>query len=244
METGLHISLAAEKVFEIGGFDVTNSMVNSVLVSAFLILIGLVSRLVISSRPKGFYNFVEMIVDSILGLMDQVMGSRKDSLRYFPLLATLFLYIVLNNYSGLLPGVGSIQYNGVHLFRGGTADLNTTFALAIVAIVAIQYYGMRSLGVFNHLGKYFTIKNPIFTFVGLLEVVSELSRALSLSFRLFGNIFAGEVLLAVMAFLAPILAPLPFYGLELFVGLVQALVFFMLTMVFLKIATEHHSEAH
>lgn len=244
METGLHISLAAEKIFTIAGFPITNSQLTSLVVSVVIILLALAVRFTVALRPRGFYNAVESVFESLINLIEQVIGSREQALRFFPLLTTLFIFILLNNYAGLLPGVGSIEYNGVHLFRGGTADLNTTFALAIVAIGAVQYYGLRELGALNHMGKYFTIKNPIFTFVGLLEFASEFSKIISFSFRLFGNIFAGEVLLAVIAMLAPVLAPLPFYGLELFVGLVQALVFFMLTMVFLKTAIEQHGQAH
>jgi F-type H+-transporting ATPase subunit a len=156
---------------------------------------------------------------------------------------TLFVFILINNWLGLLPGIGSITITTAHgavpLFRGATADLNTTLALAIISVVMTHIYAIKELGLFKHLGKYFSF-NPMLLFVGMLEIVSEFSKMVSFSFRLFGNIFAGEVLLVVIAYLAPLIAPLPFFGLELFVGLVQALVFTMLTLVFLEIATMSH----
>ncbi|MEX2054817.1 MAG: FoF1 ATP synthase subunit a, partial [Candidatus Andersenbacteria bacterium] len=156
---------------------------------------------------------------------------------------TFFVFILINNWLGLVPGVGSITVTTEHgtapLFRGATADLNTTLALAIISVVMTHVYAIRELGLFSHLSKYFSL-NPVMLFVGLLELVAEFSKMVSFSFRLFGNIFAGEVLLVVIAYLMPVVAPLPFFGLELFVGLVQALVFTMLTLVFLEIATSHH----
>lgn len=235
--SNIHISLAAEKLFDIVGWQFTNSQVLSLAVSAFIILIALTVRLTVSLKPRGFYNAVEAIFEGLLDLIEQVTGDRKKTQEFFPLLATIFLFIILNNYAGLLPGVGSITYNGQPLLRSANADLNTTLALAVVAVAAIQYFGIKHLGVFAHMGKYFTIKGfPVMSFVGLLEFVSEFAKMVSFSFRLFGNIFAGEVLLMVVGVIAPVLAPLPFYGLELFVGAIQALVFFMLTLVFLNIA--------
>jgi F-type H+-transporting ATPase subunit a len=141
--------------------------------------------------------------------------------------------------------VGAITVTGAHgtvpLFRGATADLNATLALAIISVVMTHVYAIRELGLFAHVGKYFSW-NPILLFVGGLEIVSELAKMVSFSFRLFGNIFAGEVLLVVIAYLMPAFAPLPFFGLELFVGLVQALVFTMLSLVFLEIASTAHAE--
>jgi F-type H+-transporting ATPase subunit a len=131
----------------------------------------------------------------------------------------------------------------VPLFRGANADLNATLALAIISVVATQVYAIRELGLVPHLKKYFSL-HPIFSVVGLLELISEFSKVISFSFRLFGNIFAGEVLLIVIAYLLPFLGPLPFFGLEIFVGLIQGLVFTMLTLVFLVIALAEHGKDH
>ena len=127
----------------------------------------------------------------------------------------------------------------VPLFRSANSDLNTTLALALITMIAVQWYGIQKLGLLRHLSKFFVFnKGPIFFFVGLLEAIGEFARILSFSFRLFGNVFAGEVLLVIIMSLAPFFIPLPFFALELFVGLIQALVFSMLALIFLKIATE------
>ena len=125
------------------------------------------------------------------------------------------------------------------LFRGPTADLNTTIALALISVFMIQFYGFKHLGL-KYLKKFFNFSNPINAFIGILELISEFSRIISFAFRLFGNIFAGEVLLTVISFLIPFIAPLPFLGLEIFVGFIQALVFTMLSLVFISMATSHH----
>jgi len=149
-----------------------------------------------------------------------------------------------------LPGIGSIGFNEIKdghetfvpLFRSVNSDLNATLSWAIISVFLAQIFGMSSLGTFSYLKKYFDFSNPINFFVGILEIVGEIAKIISFSFRLFGNVFAGEVLLVVMTMLAPYLAPLPFYGLEIFVGFIQALVFTMLSLVFIKMATEAHSQ--
>ena len=250
MSAAIHISLAAEKVFEIGGLSVTNSMIASTIGSLIILGLFLAAAKSVSLQPKGRLAMaVESVVEMILNLIEQVTLDREKAQKFFPILMTFFMFILVNNWLGLLPGFGSITIKtaegAVPLFRGATADLNTTLALAAMSVVATHIYSIQKLGLFRHLGKYFTW-NPVMTFVGILELVSDLSKAISFSFRLFGNIFAGEVLLVVISFLAPVMAPLPFFGLELFVGLVQALVFTMLTLVFLEIATaaHGHEEAH
>lgn len=240
-----HIAIAAEKVAEIFAFPVTNSVIMTWLVTAFMIFIGFWSVRHLQTVPRGIQNFLEMLVEGLTGLLQSITGEKTHE--FFPLLATFFFFIIVANWSGLLPGVGSIGlYKTVHgeqefipLFRGPTADLNTTLALAIVAVVALQYYGIKTLGS-KYLTRYINIKNPILFFVGVLEIVSEFARIISFAFRLFGNIFAGEVLLTIVAFIMPyflFFAPLPFFGLELFVGFIQAFIFTTLTAVFLRVAT-------
>jgi F-type H+-transporting ATPase subunit a len=196
--------------------------------------------------PGNVQSVAELIVDGIYTLFETVL--REKVLTFFPLLASLFIFIVSMNWVSLLPGVGTI---GLHtlveghekfipLFRPGTADLNMTLALAIIAVLIIQYYGLRTLGT-AYLKRFINFKNPIYFFVGLLEFMGEFTRVISFAFRLFGNVFAGEVLLTVIAFLMPVLIPLPFLGLELFVGFIQALVFSMLTAAFLAQATSKAS---
>ncbi len=242
----IHISLAAEPLYHIFGLPINNSLITAFVGSAVILGLFIPAARKVTLNPKSkFANMIEAICEMILDLVDEVFHDRKKAIKFFPFLMTIFIFIVVNNWLGLLPGVGSITIQTAEgiapLFRGANADLNTTLALAIISVVMTQIYAARELGVATHLKKYFSL-NPIMTFVGMLELVGELSKMVSFSFRLFGNIFAGEVLLAVIAFLSPLIAPLPFFGLELFVGLVQALVFTMLTLVFLAIATTDHSD--
>lgn len=232
----LHISLAAQPVLHLGPVAFNNSLLTGLVASLLILLVFIAARRT---------HLVETICDSLLDVIEKVTHDRAKAIRLFPLLMTIFIFILVNNWLGLLPGVGSITVASPHgpvpLFRPATADLNTTLALAIISVVMTQIYAVRELGVVNHLKKYLSL-NPILLFVGALEFVAEVSKMISFSFRLFGNIFAGEVLLTVIAALAPALAPLPFFFLELFVGFVQALVFTMLSLVFLEIATTQHGE--
>jgi F-type H+-transporting ATPase subunit a len=184
-----------------------------------------------------------MLVGGIYDFFQTVVGPRIK--QFFPLIATFFIFIMISNWFGLLPGVGTVGFwHGTEftpLLRAATADLNMTVALAIVSIVSIQYFGFKTLGG-HYSTRFLNFKDPIYFFLGLLEILSQLSSVLSFAFRLFGNIFAGEVLLAVMAFLMPFIVPLPFLAMELFVGFIQALVFSMLTAVFLVIAVTHGQE--
>ncbi|KKT93143.1 MAG: hypothetical protein A3E37_01075 [Candidatus Andersenbacteria bacterium RIFCSPHIGHO2_12_FULL_46_9] len=244
--SALHISLAAEPVINIGSFVITNSMLASVVASVFIVTLTLLVTRRVALQPKGLaVNILDAGGEALLAMIERVTNHHQRALTYFPFLATLFLFIIVNNWLGLLPGVGTIVINTPHgtmpLLRGATADLNTTFALAIISVILTQIYAIRHLGLLTHLGKYFSL-NPILLFVGLLEFIAEFSKVLSFSFRLFGNIFAGEVLLVVISFLVPLVAPLPFFFLELFVGFIQALVFTTLTLVFLEIASASHGE--
>lgn len=242
----LHISFTAEPILTLGPLTINNSLLTGIVGSLVIFILFTLTARSLKLRPQsGLRQSVEAISEAILDLIEQVTHDRAKATRFFPLLMTLFVFILVNNWLGLLPGVGSITLQSAHgttpLFRPATADLNTTLALAIISVVMTQIYAIRELGVIAHLKKYISL-NPILLFVGLLEAIAEFSKMVSFSFRLFGNIFAGEVLLTVIAFLAPALAPLPFFLLELFVGFVQALVFTMLSLVFLEIATSHHGE--
>lgn len=245
--SGPHISLAAESVITLGGLAVTNAMLAGLVGSVLIVTVFVFGARRVAISPQGRFGLaIESISEGILGLIEDVTGSRPKALRYFPLLMTLFVFILINNWLGLLPGVGSITVDTTHgsvpLFRGATADLNTTLGLAIISVVMTHVYAIRELGLFSHLRKYVSW-NPVLLFVGILEILADVSKMISFAFRLFGNIFAGEVLLVIMAYLVPLAGPLPFFALELFVGLVQALVFTMLTLVFLQIASAHHGDA-
>lgn len=244
---GPHVSLSAETIGSIGSFPITNSIFTSLVVSTILIGFALFARTKIKStdKPTGLQNVVEMILEALFNLINGVTDNRKKATVLFPYIASFFLFIILNNWLGLVPGVGTIgvEYHGHHvpLFRPGTADLNTTLALAVFSVVTTQFIGFKYLS-FGYFTKYLNFSSPIMFFVGILEIISEFAKIVSFAFRLFGNIFAGEVLLVVISFLAPIIVPMPFYGLEIFVGMIQALVFAMLSLVFFNMATVSHDE--
>ncbi|MDP6704458.1 MAG: F0F1 ATP synthase subunit A [archaeon] len=242
----MHISLQAETLGYILGLPITNSLVLAVVTALFLVGGGFLVTRSLKTIPARAQGMVELIIESILDFMAQILQDRKQALKFFPLVATIFLFVLVSNWVGVLPGVGSIGFveedHGhevfVPLFRAANADLNMTFALALVTMIAVQWYGIRKLGFLGHWSKFFIFnKGPIYFFVGLLELIGEFAKVLSFSFRLFGNVFAGEVLLVIVMALVPLLIPLPFFFLEFFVGFVQALVFAMLTLIFLKVAT-------
>ncbi len=243
----LHISVAAESLINIGGFSISNSLLVTFIVTILLIIFAFwFNNQAKKEEHSSFFVLMQTVFTGLLGFFEGVAG--KKAQQFFPLLATFFIFIMISNWSGLLPGVGSIGINEeVHgqklfipLFRGPTADINATLALAIITVIAVQYFGIKNLGFFTYMKKYINFSGPIDFFVGILEIVSEFAKIMSFAFRLFGNIFAGEVLLTVMAAILPFLAPLPFLGLELFVGFIQALVFTMLSLVFMSVATMSH----
>lgn len=245
----MEISIAAEPILHIGSFAITNTLIMSWLIIIFLVIFSFLLTRRLQTVPHGAQNVVEVVIEKLLGLVDSVTQNRKQSIQFFPLIATIFIFVILSNWIELIPGLGTIGLKAVHngeevivpFIRSASADLNVTLALAIISVLSVQFCGIATLGFLNHFKKFINFKGPINFFVGILELISEISKMISFSFRLFGNIFAGEVLLLVMLFLVPYLVPLPFLALELFVGFVQALVFAMLTLVFLKMAT---LEAH
>ena len=224
------------------------------MVIAVLVLMAFIVRGKLSAVPKGAQNLLESIFEFALKTMNSVTGSRALSYKFFPVVMTIFLFVLLSNLIEIVPGLGTIGLwetdHGkevlVPFIRSASADLNVTLAIAVVSVLATQILGIAALGAFKYAGKFIVPpwKPPyvVGTFVGALELVAEAAKVVSFSFRLFGNIFAGEVLLTVALFLVPYLVPLPFLFLEIFVGLVQAVVFSMLTLVFMKMAVTGHEE--
>lgn len=239
-------SFAPEIILQIGKFPITNTLLDTILVDTILIggavYIGKKLTL-IPANP--LQNIAESVIETFYGLAESV-GQHAVS-KIFPYFMTFFLLILFINWSGLIPGVGSIGFFHGHelvpLFRSATSDLNTTFGLALVSAVATHLLSIRTIGIKDYLSKYFSF-NPINLFIGALEIVSELTKVVSLSFRLFGNIYAGEVVLLTVSSIFAFVFPLPFLMLEVIVGIVQALVFSMLTMVFMAILTTPHREVH
>lgn len=261
-------TLFAEPVAHVGNFTITNSLVNSWIAVAILVIFFIVVGKKIRKIPRGIHNLFEIILEQALILADSITGDRRKSEKLLPITLSLFLFILINNWLGLLPGMGTIGFvehsEGHNLFvpffRGGTADINTTLALALIAVVGSHIAGVISIGIWQHFNKFVNLKafveipkrvredmsvvlvNPIKAFVGVVEFIGEIAKVASLSFRLFGNIFAGEVLLASMMTLFAFLLPLPFMFLEIIVGIIQALIFSLLTLVFMTIAMESHEE--
>jgi F-type H+-transporting ATPase subunit a len=266
--------LAPETIFQVAGYPVTNTYINSTITVVFFLIVGLLLRNRVSMVPKGLQNFIEMVMETLLGYFDQITGARKKSLKFFPIVGTLFFFILISNWLGLIPGVGSIGvyqlHNGevtlVPYFRGATTDLNLTIAMAVFGVAISHILGVMTIGFFKYANKFIKLGDiwkavksgkPVNMltafvefFVGLLEIISEIAKLASLSLRLFGNIFAGEVLLTVMAGLIAFFVPLPFVFLEILVGLVQATVFSMLVLVYVSVAImpvhghDEHDEAH
>lgn len=239
------ISLKAQEIFNIAGFPITNSLFLTLIVCIGLIAFSLIMRKKAAMIPGKLQSAVEMGFEALLNLMESTLGSAAKAERYFPLVATIFIFIMSSNLLGLFPGVGSLWIENagkeIPLFRGPAADLNFTLAFAVISVLVTNILGMTAVGAFKHLKKYFDFSSPIKLFIGILELVSEFAKIISLSFRLFGNVFAGEVLLTIIFFLAPYFIPLPFMFLELFVGVIQAFIFAMITLVSISLHTaEHH----
>ncbi len=265
----MEISIAAEKLFSLGFLPVTNALLIGVIVSALLIFF--VTRVTkhLALVPRGMQNVLEIVFEALLELVESVTQDKKQARQFFPLIATIFLFVLFSNWAGLLPGLGTVGlvHEGaeghatiIPFLRSTSADLNFTLALSLITatsaassqsdftlalslitVISVQFAGIAALGIVKY-GKKFLISpfhKPygIGTLVGVLELVSEVGKIISFTFRLFGNVFAGEVLLTVMLHLVPYFLPLPFMFLEVFVGFIQAVVFAMLTLVFLKMAT-------
>lgn len=243
-------ALAPDVLIQIGPLPITNTIFNTFLVDTVIIGSVLTLKKNLKQIPGLFQNFFEIIVDSFYKLTESVAG--KNTPTIFPYFITFFLFILIANWSGLLPGAESIgffhetekggEHELVSLNRNLTSDLNATLALALISLAATHILSIKKLGVKEYLSRFFSI-NPILLFVGILEIISEFTKIISLSFRLFGNIFAGEVVLGTISSLFAFVVPLPFLALEVIVGLVQALVFSMLTMAFMSVLmTPHHQE--
>ncbi len=246
----LHISIAAQPLFYIGTFPVTNALLNGIVGSLLAVaILWYVAGKVRKGSYKLFVGLVQWVFEGLLAQIDGVIPDKKLARRITPLAVTIFFVVLVNYWLSVLPGLESITYNGVPVLRSLTADLNFTLALAIITIVTVQIYAVKYLTNLGNLGRYF--RNPFKDFVaafeGILELIGEVSRGAALALRLFGNAFAGEVLLIVIAALTSYVATvtLPFFmAFELFIGFIQAYVFFILTLIFTSLAVSHHGDSH
>ncbi len=244
--------LAAQKLVDIGPLPLTNSMLTGIITAAFVLgLLGLAAHRSQIRPVSKLAFYVESMVELLYGMIAESFGDRKKASKHFPLLITLFVFILACNLSGLLPGVDSITYsaNGepVSLFRSFTTDLNSTLAMAIISLTVVHVYAIKELGVMGRLKHYFTNKpwNPMNLFIGLNEVFGEVLRLVTLSLRLFGVIYGGEALLVAIAQISGNFAwaaTLPIMFLEIFFSFVQAYLFMMLTTTYIVMATSHPEE--
>jgi len=262
-----HPELPAGMVFHLLGFPITNSIITAWLSIIILVGIFYAATRRVKLVPTRLQIMLESALGWLLNLCQEVAGEQNGR-RFFPVVATIFLFVITNAWLSLLPGFGSILITNaegetVHLLRGANTDINLPLALALISFIFVEYWGIRSLGGRRYLRKFVNVgqffrsmgqlvrgrlragligmfNGVIDIFVGALEALSELARLISFTFRLFGNMTAGEILLLIVAFLVPWVLVLPFYGLELLVGFVQALIFSGLTLVFATIAVTHH----
>ena len=262
--------LPAETVFHIFGFPITNSVIGAWITIIVLVGISYIITRRMKLVPGRLQAAFEFLIGWLYDLCVSVAGE-ENGRRFFPVVATIFLLVGFNAWLALLPGFGSITAHTaegeIHLIRAANTDINMPLALALTSFVFVEFYGLKTLGI-RYLGKFLNFRElfaafgqlakgkviagvqGLFTggmtvFAGLLEGLSEFIRIISLTFRLFGNMTAGEILLLVVAFLIPWLFAIPFYGLELLIGFIQAIIFGGLTLIFLTLAVQpHEEEAH
>jgi F-type H+-transporting ATPase subunit a len=235
------IVLAPDILGYLGKLPITNSLLVSWIVSLILIITSFIATRRMKLIPSGIQNLMESVVEFGYSFTEDLAGNRTKL--FFPICMTFFLFIIIGNWTGLLPGFGTITFKGHPLLKSVNSDLNITLSLAVISAVTTHAFAIKKLGIKKYLGRWVSI-NPIFMFVGLLEIVSEFTKIISLSFRLFGNIFAGEIVLSTIAGIFAFILPLPFYFLELIVGFVQAAVFMLLTLAFMVLLSEEHAQEH
>ncbi len=261
-------TLFAEPIAHVGSFPITNALVTSWAAVFIIVVLSVALRAGLKKVPGKLQFLFETIWEGGLSLADQVTSNHKKSEKIFPVAISIFFFVLINNWLGILPlgGFGLVEHGAeglafIPFVRSGTADVNTTIALAIMAVFGANLFGVLSIGAWKMFNKYVNLKAlagipskvrkdptvlvvaPITFFVGLLEIIGEVAKIASLSFRLFGNVFAGEVLLASMTALVAYAVPIPFLFLEILVGVIQALIFAMLTTVYFTIASDDH-DAH
>jgi len=248
-ESGIHIALAAERVGEFLGIPITNTLITSWGVMLILFTIAFFVGRKLKMVPGRVQTLFETMISFILDYMTEVLEDAKLARKLFPLITTLFLFIFASNVLEFTPGIGSfgfIEHTALGevftpILRSVNTDLNVTLALAIISFVTIEVVGVATLGFAKYTKKFINFKSPIAFLVGIIELFSEVARLISFSFRLFGNIFAGEVLIVVILFFVPYIVPVPMMLFEVFVGLIQAAIFALLTLFFVKMAiTEPH----
>jgi len=239
---GLNISLSPEVLFTLGSWPITNTFFWSFFVFLFLIIGAIIWGRNLKMKPGKFQNIIELLVDAAYDFVLTTVGNEKKAKRVFPLILTMFFFVFFCNLLTFIPGQAAVTIQTatgvVPLFRAIIADYGLVFMMTIVAVLIMQIVAIAVSGPLAYLGKFFNFTSPLNFFLGLMDLIGEIAKVISLSFRLFGNIFAGEVLAAVMLFLAPFFIPLPFLFLSILTAVVQPFVFSVLTLVFISMASE------
>lgn len=243
---GISVKLNPYIVGDVFGIPITATLLTTWLAMVILVILAVVLKRKLTLIPSKFQSVAEATVGGAYKYVENTLESEALAKRYFPVLMTIFLFLLVMNWVGLLPGVTSVGFYEGHgaeshfipfLYPPAT-DLNITLAFAIVAMVVIQFAGVTMLGILKYGGKFINFSSPLKFAVGLIELVSEVGRLVSFSFRLFGNIFAGKTMLVVATFFVPLLLPVPILAYEVFVGFIQAGVFAFLTLIFIKLAVD------
>jgi F-type H+-transporting ATPase subunit a len=241
---GIAIHLAPDVVTHVGTLPITSTLITSWVTVLTLIVIAVLVRKQLALIPGRIQVIFEAIVGGGYDYVKETLESEVLAKRYFPIIATIFFFILAANWIGLLPGVTSIgywtQYHGseklVPFFYPVNTDLNVTIALALIAMATVQMAGILALGAWKYGGKFINFHSVLGFFIGIVELIGEIARVISFAFRLFGNIFAGKTLILVTVFFVPLVMPVPIMAFEFFVGFIQALVFAILTLLFIKLA--------
>ncbi len=245
---GIHIALAADTLGEFFGIPITNSLFLTWIALLILVLSAVLVGKNLSLVPGKVQSFFETIFETILDYMAETLESQTLAKRYFPLIASIFLFVLTANLLTFFPGVESVGLEDhghfTPLLRPINTDLNVTLALAMISFLVIELSGIFTLGFLKYGSKFVTFKSAVGFAVGLLELIGNLARLISFSFRLFGNVFAGHVLIVVLIFFVPYILPVPLMLFEVFVGFMQAAIFALLTLVFIKLAVAEPHEEH
>lgn len=242
-KAGLSVKLDPYVVGYFGDVPVTATLITVWLVMILLITAAYLVRRQLVEVPGKLQSIFELMIGGAYDYVADVLESKAHAQRYFPVIFTIFIFILAINWVGLIPGVGAFgsydtEGHLVPWLYPGASDLNITIGLAIVAFFTIELAGVLGIGLYKYAGKFINFKSPLAFVIGFIELISELARLVSFSFRLFGNIFAGKTLLLVAMFFVPYIVPAPIYAYEMFVGVIQAAVFAILTLFFIKLALE------
>lgn len=245
-EEAIHISLSAEQIGTLWGLPITNTMLMSFVVFALLAFLAFSVRKNLSLIPGRLQTLIETLFIGILDYMTETLEDEKLARKLFPLILTIFLFIFTANIIEFTPGIGSIGWTHTDgeftpLLRSMNTDLNTTLALTVIVFIVIEVVGVATLGFLRYGKKFVNLSSVLGFLVGIIELFSEVARLISYSFRLFGNIFAGEVMILVIQHFVPMVLPVPIMAFEVFVGFMQAAIFSLLTLFFVKMAV---TEAH